>query len=121
MEFFVRKLNSCESKAEADEVARLFYRVLNTREHKHKLVRVLLSAPRQQLSLIPMYCRFLANLSFDLPRVTEKVLEGLKEELHRRKKDLKYLEEKIRNVRYLGELTKFDLITPSEIIEFFKE
>ena len=78
MDFFIRKLNSCESKAEADEVSTLFYTVLNTREHKHRLVRALLAAPRQQLNLIPMYCRFLANLNFDLPKVSEKVLDGLK-------------------------------------------
>lgn len=121
MEFLARRLNACESKAEADEVAALFYSKFNTKDHKHRLPRVLLGAPRQQLSLLPLYCRFLANLSFDLPKVADRVLEGLKDDLHRRLRDLKFLEEKTRNIRYLAELTKFQLVSPGEIVDFLRE
>ncbi len=117
----MRKLNNCESKKEVDEVSRIFYVMLNTREHKQRLVGALLSLHRQSLNLIPLYCRFVGNLQFEVPRLADKLLEKLKDELNRRKKDLKYLEEKIRNVRYMAELTKFGLVGPGEVVELLKE
>ena len=89
----------------------------NSKNARNKLAQTLLEVPRQRTDLLPYYSRLLATLHPFMPEVGEYVVEQLQSSFryHQRKKEQMFVEEKIKNIRFLGELTKFR-VTPTFVI-----
>ncbi|CAG8501990.1 5188_t:CDS:10 [Ambispora leptoticha] len=81
---------------------------LNSKAARKKLLKTLVGVPRTRLDLLPYYARLIATLNPHYPDITAAVLQA-------RKKTLDLLETKVKNIRFLSELTKFR-ITPQHLI-----
>ncbi|KAJ2617609.1 mRNA decay protein [Coemansia sp. RSA 1365] len=103
-----RRLSTLMTKAEVDQAAVDFCYV-NNRINRKALVNVLMDAPRRQAFVIPLYSRFIATLHPYFPDIGEGVVEELTRDfgwlVRKRFKGL--LETRLKNVRYIAELTKF--------------
>ncbi|CAG8606881.1 31439_t:CDS:10, partial [Gigaspora margarita] len=90
---------------------------LNSKASRKKLIKTLVGVPRIRLDLLPYYSRLIATLNPHYPDIATAVLQALEGEFKslQKKKTLDFLETKIKNIRFLSELTKFR-ITPQHII-----
>ncbi|CAG8551824.1 10052_t:CDS:10, partial [Dentiscutata erythropus] len=90
---------------------------LNSKASRKKLIKILVGVPRTRLDLLPYYSRLIATLNPHYPDIATAVLQALEGEFKslQKKKTLDFLETKIKNIRFLSELTKFR-ITPQHII-----
>ncbi|CAB4424993.1 unnamed protein product [Rhizophagus irregularis] len=91
---------------------------LNSKASRNKLIKTLTTGvPRTRLDLLPYYSRLIATLNPHYPDITEAVLHYLESEFKsmQKRKTNDFLEIKIKNIRYISELTKFR-ITPQHII-----
>ncbi|KAI8610142.1 armadillo-type protein [Chytriomyces sp. MP71] len=84
---------------------------INRKTSRKRLIQTLATVPRQRLDVLPYYSRLIATLSPFMPDVSEKVLAALEKEFHfhQKKTDRTFVEEKVKVVRYIGELTKFKI------------
>ncbi|KAJ3225297.1 hypothetical protein HK099_007032 [Clydaea vesicula] len=89
----------------------------NTKNARKRLVKVLLSSPRQRLDVLPYYSRLICTLNIYFPEIGTAVLDSLQKEFHFhvKKKDQHKIEERVKNIRYIAELTKFR-VTPVHVI-----
>ncbi|KAI9193580.1 armadillo-type protein [Polychytrium aggregatum] len=89
----------------------------NSKGARKRLAKVLVSVPRQRLDLLPYYARLIATVHPFMPDIASAVLEQLENDFQhfQRKKDQNLLEERVKNIRFLSELTKFK-ITPQHVI-----
>ncbi|KAI9597993.1 armadillo-type protein [Syncephalis fuscata] len=89
---------------------------LNTKGSRKRLAQALYNVPRTRLDLLPYYARLVATLHPYMPEISELVLGGLESEFrylsHRKRRQL--LESRIRNIRFIAELVKFD-VTPLHV------
>lgn len=118
MDAFVTSLNQCVNRDMIDKAATNFVTNLNTKKNRNKLVRTLFSVPRIRLDLLPFYARLVKTLYPLMPHVANDLIELLKQDFmyHVKKKDQINIESKIKTVRFIGELVKFDLYTKSDAI-----
>ncbi|KAJ3164285.1 hypothetical protein HK101_000477, partial [Irineochytrium annulatum] len=85
---------------------------LNSKTARKKLVTHVANMPKNRQDLLPHYSRFLATVKPYFPDVIEKVTAQIRSEFIRqlRRKEKGFLDEKIRTVRFIGELTKFRVV-----------
>lgn len=106
--YILRRLLIVSSKADVDELAVNFCYV-NSKKNRVELIRTLVNVSRKQLYLVPFYARFLATLHPYFPEIGQGVLEELDQEFRwlvkQKFKDL--LSTRLKNIRYICELTKF--------------
>ncbi|ORY06254.1 ARM repeat-containing protein, partial [Neocallimastix californiae] len=90
---------------------------VNTKSSMKKLIKTLVNVPRQRLDLLPYYSRLVSTLSKCFPEIGDSVINELEAEFHRfqKKSDQMFHEEKIKNIRFIGELTKFR-VTPLHVV-----
>ncbi|KAJ1930780.1 mRNA decay protein, partial [Linderina macrospora] len=102
------QLPAMTSKERVDQLAVNFCYV-NGKGNRAKLVRTLADAPRRQLFLLPYYARLMATLHPYFPEIGDGVVEELAQEFRwlSRQKSRDLLELRLRNIRYIAELTKF--------------
>lgn len=105
-----------------DNAAIDFLLTLNTKHNRKKLVRTLFGVNRTRLDLLPFYARFVAILYPALPEVSNELCQMLRQDFkyHVRKKDQINIESKIKVVRYIGELVKFNLYSKIEALYCLK-
>ncbi|KAJ3392526.1 hypothetical protein HDU84_004011 [Entophlyctis sp. JEL0112] len=118
--FFTALPNALSVEA-IDKLATEFCYV-NTKTSRKKLVAHLLSVPRQRLDILPYYSRLIAVLSPFMPEIASNVISTLEKQFHfhQKKGDRTFVEEKIKVVRFIGELTKFKLPPYHVIFHVFK-
>ncbi|KAL1915546.1 uncharacterized protein VTP21DRAFT_6670 [Calcarisporiella thermophila] len=92
---------------------------MNSKGARKKLVKALLGVPRNRLDVLPYYARLIGTLYPHFQSIAQDVLTALEKEfkgLYRKKtSDFVILETRIKNIRFLSELTKFR-ITPTYLI-----
>eukprot|EP00761_Pharyngomonas_kirbyi_P006925 gb/GECH01006934.1/.p1 GENE.gb/GECH01006934.1/~~gb/GECH01006934.1/.p1 ORF type:complete len:1110 (+),score=348.77 gb/GECH01006934.1/:1-3330(+) len=91
-----------------------------TRENRRKLVEEMYKVNRTALDLLPYFSRIVCILGStykDIPQMLINKLENQFEELFRQKNQIN-IETKVKNIRFLGELTKFQLIPPNSMLNF---
>ncbi|OLY85593.1 Regulator of nonsense transcripts 2 [Smittium mucronatum] len=107
---------------ERTDDAAVEYCLSSTKTGHKKIIRVLLDIPRKRQDLIPFYSRFIATVDPFMPSIGSGVVDGLESEfrwLVRNKiKDL--LEVRLRNARYISELTKFRICPPYKTVRCCK-
>ena len=88
---------------------------LNSKSARRKLVAALLKVNRNRPELVPPYARIVASLNRVFPQdIAQPVLEELQRTFYGnfKAKTQFYLENKIKTVRFLGELVKFKVAPP---------
>lgn len=104
------RLPMCISRDLIDRLAEEFCYV-NTKSNRKRLIDTLFAAPRSRLDLIPYYARMIATLHVVLPEIGQSICDMLEREfrlLYRRNQSY-YSEAYVRNIRYIGELVKFNV------------
>ncbi|GJQ68791.1 putative RNA binding protein [Trypoxylus dichotomus] len=122
LEAFLNSLANCVNREMIDNAAIDFLLTLNTKHNRRKLVRTLFGVNRTRLDLLPFYARFVAILYPALPEVSNELCQMLRQDFkyHVRKKDQINIESKIKVVRYIGELVKFNLYSKIEALYCLK-
>lgn len=115
------RLPTCGNRDLIDSVA-VDFCYMNNKNARKRLVKTLLGVQRQRLDLLPYYSRLIATLNTYFPDVGEMVLTALTYEFKglQRKKTHNLLETRIKNIRYLSELTKFRVAPAHTIFHAFK-
>ena len=109
------ELPELHSREKTDELAEKF--IVNHGSNKNsrkRLTKVLFHVPRTRLDLLPHYSRFLAIVDRVYDDVAAQVVRDLESQFHgyaRYKKNIN-IESRMKNARYIGELTKFRVAPP---------
>ncbi|KAL6779603.1 UPF2 [Auxenochlorella protothecoides x Auxenochlorella symbiontica] len=112
LQAMLARLPVCVSREEADEAA-LAFCYAQSKAARKRLVRTLCDVPGGALALLPFFARIAATLGRIWPDIPAGVCQHLESEfrLLQKRKDVaasgRNLEARIRNMRYIGELLKF--------------
>uniref|UniRef100_T1IJL6 Regulator of nonsense transcripts 2 n=1 Tax=Strigamia maritima TaxID=126957 RepID=T1IJL6_STRMM len=122
LESFLNNISNCVNRELIDKAAVDFCMNLNTKPNRRKLVRSLFLVQRTRLDLLPFYARLVATLHPCMPDVALDLSAMLKQDLkyHVRKKDQINIESKVKIVRFIGELVKFNMFSKSEALHCLK-
>ncbi len=122
LDAFLNSLLNCVNRDMIDKAAINFCTNLNTKNNRKKLVRALFTVPRTRLDLLPFYARFVAQISPIMPHVATDIVALLKQDFRFlfKKKDQINIESKVKNVRFIGELVKFEVFPKSEALHCLK-
>ncbi|WVQ81313.1 hypothetical protein IAT38_003436 [Cryptococcus sp. DSM 104549] len=96
---------------------------LNSKAARNRLIKFIGEVPKQRTDLLPHYSRFIATLNPYMPDVGRGILDILDEELRylQRKKNVRELDSvRLKNVRFYGELAKFKVAKPYNILHVLK-
>ena len=115
------KLPTCVNRDLIDQ-ATVEFCYLNTKANRKKLVKCLFNIPRTALALLPYYSRLVATLNVFMKDIGTLLVAMLEEEFqsHYLTKDQINIETKIRNIRFIGELTKFRICSTSIALNCLK-
>lgn len=118
LEAFLSNLCNCVNKEMIDSAAIDFLLNMNTKHGRKKLAKNLFGVSRTRLDLLPFYARLAATVSLVNSDVGNDLAQMLKQDFkyHVRKKDQINIESKIKVVRYIGELVKFQLYSKIEAL-----
>ncbi|OTF70214.1 hypothetical protein BLA29_011973, partial [Euroglyphus maynei] len=119
---YFSSLPNCVNCDLIDKAALHFATTFNTKNNRKKLVDVLIRVPRTRLDLLPFYGRFVAQLAPIMPSVSNDLCVGLKNQFRYNfyKKDQVYIESKVKIVRFISELVKFNLFSKTEALKILK-
>ncbi|KAI9328498.1 armadillo-type protein [Obelidium mucronatum] len=95
---------------------------INTKGTRKRLIKTLFAVPRQRLDILPYYSRLIATLNPFIPEIANGLIDLLEKQFHfhQKKTDRTFVEEKVKVVRFIGELTKFRVPPYHVIFHFFK-
>ncbi|RZF42335.1 hypothetical protein LSTR_LSTR004143 [Laodelphax striatellus] len=116
LEAFFHHLPNCVNCELIDNAAIEFLMNHNTKNNRKKLVKALFGVARTRLDLLPFYSRLVAILNPLMPEVASDLGQLLKHDFryHVRKKDQINIESKIKVIRFIGEMVKFELYSKIE-------
>ena len=119
---FLSSLTNCVSRELIDKAASDFCMNLNTKANRKKLSRALFSVHRTRYDLLPFYSRLVATLHPCMPDVAMELNTLLKTDFkwHIRKKDQINIESKLKVVRFIGELCKFNMFPKADVLHCIK-
>lgn len=95
---------------------------LNSKASRNKLLRTLLNVPNNRTDILPYYARLVATLSQALPVIATTIVQNLHRDCRRfvKGKGLnKDISLRTCNIKYLGELAKFQAVPPYIIFHCF--
>ena len=117
-EQYFAKLSNCVNRDMIDNAAIDFIRFFNTKFGRRKLVKTLFNVPRTRLDLLPFFARLTATIYPHVPSIGNELVNLFKLEFRNlfRKKDQINIESKVKNVRFIGELVKFNLFPEHEAL-----
>ena len=119
---YLSSLPKCVSREMIDRAANDFCLNLNTKANRKKLSRSLFGVHRTRYDLLPFYSRLVAILHPVMPDVALELNTLLKNDFryHVRKKDQMYIETKLKIVRFMGELVKFNIFPKADALHCMK-
>eukprot|EP00035_Acanthoeca_spectabilis_P031389 m.13918 g.13918 ORF g.13918 m.13918 type:complete len:1211 (+) comp4727_c0_seq1:107-3739(+) len=111
-------LPNCVNRADIDKAAIDFCH-LNNKGNRKRLALSLFSVKKARTDLLPFYARLVAILHPGVPDIAEDLLGHLLGEFrfHMRKKIQDGAEARTKNIRFIGELTKFRVIPPKHALD----
>eukprot|EP00096_Caligus_rogercresseyi_P010059 TRINITY_DN3548_c0_g1_i3.p1 TRINITY_DN3548_c0_g1~~TRINITY_DN3548_c0_g1_i3.p1 ORF type:complete len:1212 (-),score=455.06 TRINITY_DN3548_c0_g1_i3:427-4062(-) len=120
---FLANIPNCINREMIDKAALEFSMDLNTKKNRLKLVKTLFGVHRNRQDLFPFYARLVATLGPVMPEVKLGLGQYLKHEFRwqLRKKDQMKIESKLKVVRFIGELVKFQSFPKSEALHCLKQ
>ncbi|KAL4080360.1 armadillo-type protein [Scleroderma yunnanense] len=97
---------------------------LNSKAARKRLIKFLANVPKNRIDLLPHYSRLVATLNKYMPDIGGELIASLEEEfryLQRKKNVVKELAElRIKNIAFLSNLTKFQVVPMHIILHVFK-
>uniref|UniRef100_A0A915HSW3 MIF4G domain-containing protein n=1 Tax=Romanomermis culicivorax TaxID=13658 RepID=A0A915HSW3_ROMCU len=122
MDVFVAQMPNQVNRDMIDKTATDFVTNLNNKINRKRLLKALYGVHRNRLDLLPFYSRLAAVLRPVMPDLCTELVQLLIRDFRRRvrKKDQLFIEEKIKCVRFIGELVKFKLFPKSEALHCLK-
>lgn len=119
---YFTKLSNCVNRDMIDNAAIDFMRFFNTKFGRRKLVKTLFNVQRTRLDLLPFFARLTATIHRYVPSIGNELVSLLKQDFKKlfRKKDQINIESKVKNVRFIGELVKFNLYPNQEALNCLK-
>eukprot|EP00800_Vazella_pourtalesii_P014053 TRINITY_DN3468_c0_g4_i6.p1 TRINITY_DN3468_c0_g4~~TRINITY_DN3468_c0_g4_i6.p1 ORF type:complete len:946 (+),score=251.10 TRINITY_DN3468_c0_g4_i6:1-2838(+) len=116
---FLTNLSNCINRQLIDTAATQFITNFNNKGNRKKLLSTLLRVPRNRLDLLSFYARLVGILAPCVPDIGPEIVHSLEREFyhHVRKKDQINIESKIKNVRFIGELTKFRICKKAQALK----
>eukprot|EP00123_Amoebidium_parasiticum_P016187 comp23320_c0_seq2/m.38380 comp23320_c0_seq2/g.38380 ORF comp23320_c0_seq2/g.38380 comp23320_c0_seq2/m.38380 type:complete len:1223 (-) comp23320_c0_seq2:468-4136(-) len=108
LDLILTRLSNAANREIVDNLATEFCYV-NSKRARTRLVNALFACPKARLDLLPYYSRLVATLGQCIPDIGTRLLEKLEAEFYGQVKHSvsANIEWRIRNIRYLAELTKF--------------
>lgn len=108
IEALLARLPECTNRQRIDDWAVEFC-YMNSKRNRSRLLNALYRCNRNQLECVPYYARLTATLTVCMPEFGGKLTDLLTDEFRylNKKKNQINLEGKIKNVRFISELTKF--------------
>jgi len=121
-EQYFNRLSHCVNRDMIDDAAIDFIKFFNTKFGRKKLTKTIFNVQRTRLDLLPFYARLVATIYPYVPSIGMDLASQLKSELRYlfKKKDQINIESKVKNVRFIGEFVKFNLISRQEVIDILK-
>jgi len=122
LEEFLSCLPNSVSREMIDKAANDFCLNLNTKANRRKLTRALFNVHRTRYDLLPFYARLVAILNPCMADVAIDLNALLKNDFryHVRKKDQMYIETKLKIVRFIAELVKFNIFPKADSLHCMK-
>lgn len=119
---YFSKLSNCVNRDMIDNAAIDFICFFNTKFGRKKLVKTLFNVQRTRLDLLPFFARLTANLEPFVPTIGTELASLLRQTFKNlfHKKDQINIESKVKNVRFIGELVKFNLYSKHEALVCLK-
>ncbi|ORX47013.1 ARM repeat-containing protein [Hesseltinella vesiculosa] len=108
LDLLLNRLTTLGNRDMIDSAAVEFCYV-NSKNARKRLVKALFGVPRQRVDLLPYYGRLIAILNQYFPDIGEAILSALTHEFRglQRKKTVELTETRVKNIRFIAELTKF--------------
>jgi regulator of nonsense transcripts 2 len=116
------ELPECNRRDKVDALAEKFCTTHGAANKSRKrLEKAIFLVPRSRLDLIPYYSRLSAILDRVFPDITSALVSELEQQFHGLAKWKKQssLESRVRNARFIGELTKFRVAAPIVALRCF--
>lgn len=116
------ELPECNRRDKVDILAEKFCTTHGAvNKSRKRLEKALVMIPRSRLDLIPYYSRLSAILDRVFPDITDALVKELEQQFHGMAKWKKQsnLENRIRNAKFIGELTKFRVAPPIVALRCF--
>ena len=110
-----QELPECNRRDKTDELAEKFCTNHGaTKKSRTRLKQALFLVPRSRLDLIPYYSRLAAIFDRVFPDIASQLVTELENQFHglTRWKKQQSIENRIRNAKFIGELTKFRVAPP---------
>ncbi|KAJ3339350.1 hypothetical protein HDU93_008355 [Gonapodya sp. JEL0774] len=105
------RLPDLGSRSQADQFA-VDFCYLGTKNARKRLVKEVVELPWEKTAAVPYVARVVAEVGKYVVDVKSKVVEGVEKEFHRQLKKRGFVEERVRTVRLICELTKFRVAPP---------
>jgi regulator of nonsense transcripts 2 len=106
----ITRMNEAMNRDAIDKLAVEFC-YLNSKAARGKIVKALLSVSRMRLDLLPHFSRFIASLKPYMPDISSAIVETLLKKFwglwKNSRPDSAYVEDRVKNIRFIGELVKF--------------
>jgi regulator of nonsense transcripts 2 len=117
----ISRLPNSQSRESIDKFA-VDFAFLNKKANRKKLSTALLGVSRHRLEVLPYYSRLIATLDPFMPDISSTVIAELISSFryHQRKKERSMLEDKVKIVRFIAELTKFGVVKRHVIFFYLK-
>lgn len=118
-------LKDCISTEKADEISAKFFQINVKKARKH-LTNDLIDYKIDYHLVAPFFCRILANISNFCNDMPDMIMEKIKIDFDKHKANPRRSEDvifdaRIRNIKFLTELTKFRVIKPNFTQNIFKQ
>lgn len=115
----VTRLPNMMNRKFVNEFAVEFCLHMNTKLNRQKLAKILFNVDKNRMDLVPFYARLIKTLHpcvSELPiMISDMLMRDFRFQI--RKKDQIYIHTKIKNARFIAELTKFDLCAKAETMK----
>jgi MIF4G domain len=120
-EGFKKKLHQCSSKEIADQLAEEFVKIAN-KKHRKDLVDTLCLYSKHTQQFLPFYSRMIAGIATQHKEVPNKILSKLETEFKafQEQGDPSTLDIRVRNLKFIAELVKFQLAQPQILLNCFE-
>eukprot|EP01130_Rhizamoeba_saxonica_P004396 TRINITY_DN179_c0_g1_i1.p1 TRINITY_DN179_c0_g1~~TRINITY_DN179_c0_g1_i1.p1 ORF type:complete len:1067 (-),score=270.91 TRINITY_DN179_c0_g1_i1:151-2997(-) len=120
---FLTELPNCVSIDSIDAQTVNFCKNFNSKGNRKKLASSLFNILRSRLDILPFYSRMVANLFQHYNDIGNRIVKDLVREFSKlyEEKDQLKIESKIKNIRFLSELVKFQVCPPDIIFTCLKK
>ena len=121
LEGLLVRLNDCMSKEKADAICTDFC-YIGARGGRRHLAREFLNVRRSEIDRIPFYGRIISTLATVFDDIAPAVAQPLEDDFYNLVKKGKRvsLDERMKNIKFIGELIKFKVIPDNTVFEIIK-